>query len=179
MTTAIIVIVVIVVLIVLAAIAWFALRRRRTEQLKSDFGPEYGRTVETVGSQQQAESLLKERRERVERVQTRPLTADERQRLTDSWQQVQAHFVDDPSSAVGDADRLIGDALQTQGYPAAMFEQRTDVLSVNYPEVINNYRSAHEIALQNEQGNASTEDLRTAMLQYRSLFDEIVAPARV
>ncbi len=178
-TSLVAVIVIIVVLLIIAAAVWAVMqRRRRSEQLKEQFGPEYDRTVQDVGSESKAQSLLDERRKRVDQLDTRPLTNEERRRFTDAWQNVQARFVDDPPGAIADADRLIADVMRTEGYPAGIFEQRADVISVENPDVVDNYRAAHDIAESSQQGNATTEDLRAAMLKYRSIFEQLVSASQ-
>jgi hypothetical protein len=169
-----IIIAIVVALIVIGVIVWLVSRTRRTHTLKESFGPEYDRVVGDTGSRREAENILVERRKRVEALDTRPLTRSEQQHFTDVWRNVQAKFVDDPSGAVNDADRLIGEVMSTRGYPHDMYEQRTDVASVAAPDAVQDYRTAHEIALRNQGGQASTEDLRSAMIQYRSLFERLV-----
>jgi hypothetical protein len=92
----------------------------------------------------------------------------------ESWHRVQARFVDEPRGAVTEADQLLGDVMSTRGYPVSDFEQRSADMSVDHARVVENYRAAHEIALRHAQGQASTEDLRQAMIHYRTLFDELV-----
>jgi predicted nucleic acid-binding protein len=169
------VIILAIAVVVLAAIAvWLYLRNRRTTRLRQQFGPEYERTVRARGDRDEAERELEERKRRVERFPIRPLSAEEHTRYADAWRSVQARFVDDPSGAVGDADRLIGDVMRTRGYPVGDFESRAADLSVEYPNVVTNYRAAHRIAEANQRGNASTEDLRQAMVHYRALFDDLL-----
>lgn len=175
MNPGIIAAIVIVVLIVIALVAFSTMRKRRTEDLRGQFGSEYDRTVQETGDQRAAESELVERRQRVEKLDTRPLTPEESEQYTTAWRDVQARFVDDPNGAIGDADNLIADVMRTRGYPASVFEQRADIMSVEYGDVVSDYRSAHDLAARSENGEATTEDLRNAMLQYRSLFERLVA----
>ena len=126
------------------------------------------------GSRQKAEAALDKRAERVERFHIRPLAPGDRARFIESWARVQARFVDGPGGAVTDADQLLGDVMSTRGYPVSDFEQRAADLSVDHPLVLENYRAAHETALRQSRGQASTEDLRQAMIHYRSLFEELV-----
>jgi hypothetical protein len=170
---------VVVALVAIAAAAWFFLQKRRTEQLREGFGPEYDRTVEEVGDRRRAESELDARRKRIAALDIRPLTPDERARFADAWQATQARFVDDPDAAIGDADQLVGEVMQTRGYPVGEFEQRAADVSVDHPEVVSNYRAAHRIALDRERGGAGTEDLRQAMVHYRALFDELLETDQV
>jgi hypothetical protein len=150
-------------------------RKRRTARLRNQFGgAEYTRAVREGGSQQKAEAALDGRTERVERLHIRPLGAGDRARFIETWGRVQARFVDGPGGAVTDADQLLGDVLSTRGYPVGDFEQRAADISVDHPLVLENYRAAHDSALRQARGQASTEDLRQAMIHYRTLFEELV-----
>lgn len=162
--------------IVFAGIAaWLFLRKRRTEKLRTQFGgAEYDRAVKEDGSKRHAEAGLKERSERVESLPIRPLAPGDRVRFVDSWRRIQARFVDGPGGAVTEADQLLGDVMSTRGYPVSDFEQRAADISVDHPLVLANYRTAHEIAGRQTQGKANTEDLRQAMIHYRTLFEELV-----
>ena len=172
-TWAWIVIVVAAVLIV-GAIVWSATRARRRRDLQERFGSEYDRTVADAPSRREAESELSEREKRRDELDIRPLDQSSRDRYASQWQNTQAAFVDDPETAVGDADRLIQQVMRERGYPVDDFEQRANDLSVDHPDVISNYRAAHGISVANERGKASTEDLRTAMVHYRALFSELL-----
>jgi hypothetical protein len=163
--------------VVLAAvITVFVLqRKRRTERLRTQFGSaEYARALDQGGDRRKAEAALEERAQRVEAFHVRPLTAGDRERFVESWRGVQARFVDAPAGAVSEADQLLGDVMSTRGYPVADFEQRAADISVDHPVVLQNYRTAHEIALRQGGGKATTEDLRQAMVHYRTLFEELV-----
>ena len=168
-----IILIVLVVLLGGAALGLW-LQRRRSEELKSRFGPEYERTVAQVGTASKAETLLHEREKRVAKFSIRPLPPEKRARYVDQWRQVQAQFVDDPKGAVTHADDLLGSVMESRGYPVVDFEQRSADLSVDHPEVVQNYRVAHEIATRHSRGEAGTEDLRQAMIHYRALFDDLV-----
>ncbi len=172
-TNEIIAIVAVVALVVIALIVW-AFNRRRTERLRAQFGPEYDRTVAEVGRRSKAEDRLAERSERVHKFEIRPPNTAERERYVAEWGRVQAHFVDAPAGAVAEADQLLGDVMAACGYPVGDFEQRAADISVDHPVVTQNYRAAHEIALRQASGRASTEELRRAMIHYRALFDELV-----
>jgi hypothetical protein len=167
-----IIIIVVAAIVVIAVIAWIAMRKRRTEALRERFGPEYDRTVREHGSQ--AETLLTDRTRRVEQFRIRELAVDERERFVTEWRTVQSRFVDDPKAAVGEADSLVNRLMETRGYPMSDFDQRTADISVDHPRVVDNYRAAHEIALRHRRGEATTEDLRNAIIYYRSLFDELL-----
>jgi hypothetical protein len=161
--------------IFLAVVAlWLWLRQRRSATLKSHFGPEYARTVHEVGNERKAESILAEREKRVSTYSLKPLRAEMRQHFLEVWHNVQGQFVDDPKYAVTRADDLLGEVMLARGYPMSDFDQRAEDLSVDHPQVIQHYRTAHEIALRHSRGEASTEDLRTAMIHYRALFDDLV-----
>lgn len=169
---------VIVVAVVTAAVAallvWLGTQRRRRTALRETFGPEYDRTVQERGDGRAAERELLERRERRERLDIRPLPPEARQRYAEAWRLVQERFVDQPAESVRDADRLVQQVMADRGYPTDDFEQRAADLSVDHPNLVQNYRSAHSIASRVHDGGASTEDLRTAMVQYRSLFNELL-----
>jgi hypothetical protein len=162
--------------VLIAGIAAFLLhRKRRTERLRTQFGSaEYARAVEKLGDRRHAEAGLEKRNQRVEKFHVRPLAAADRARFVESWRGVQTHFVDGPASAVTEADKLLGDVMSTRGYPVSDFEQRAADISVNHPLVLENYRKAHEIALRQAPQEASTEDLRQAMVHYRTLFEALV-----
>ena len=155
--------------------AWLFFRKRRTKKLRTQFGgAEYARAVEEGGTRRQAEAGLKERTERVESLKIRALAPGDRARFVESWSRVQARFVDGPGGAVTEADQLLGDVMSTRGYPVSDFEQRAADISVDHPLVMENYRTAHEIAVRQTRGQANTEDLRQAMIHYRTLFEELV-----
>jgi FtsZ-interacting cell division protein ZipA len=174
MNATIILILIIVAVVALAIGAAVYFRRRRTENLRSQFGPEYKSAVDRYGDQAKAEGELAAREKRVRKLEIRALTAEERARFTHSWKKTQAYFVDEPSRAVREADGLVKQVMQTRGYPVADFEQRAADISVDHPNVVANYRSAHDIAQRNDSGKATTEDLRQAIVHYRSLFEELL-----
>jgi hypothetical protein len=165
-----------IALVVVAGIAvLLVLRKRRTERLRTQFGgAEYARAMEEGGSRRHAEAGLEGRTERVEALHIRPLAPGDRTRFTESWRRVEGQFVDGPGGAVTEADQLLRDVMSTRGYPVTdFFEQRAADVSVDHPLVIENYRAAHEIALRQTRGQASTEDLRQAMIHYRTLFEDL------
>jgi len=166
----------IVVGVIVAAVAtWLSLRKRRTENLRTQFGrAEYDRALKEDGSRRHAEAGLKERNERVESLPIRALAPGDRARFIESWQRIQARFVDGPGGSVTEADQLLGDVMSTRGYPVSDFEQRAADISVDHPTVLQNYRTAHGIAVRQAEGLANTEDLRQAMIHYRTLFEELV-----
>ncbi|MFN8556328.1 MAG: hypothetical protein U0531_02900 [Dehalococcoidia bacterium] len=174
MNTTVIVLLVALALIVLVAIAWFALRQRQSTRLRQGFGPEYERAIEEHGDRRSAERELQARKERVERFNIQPLSQRDCDRFTEAWKATQALFVDDPTRAIDAADELIAEVMRTRGYPVGDFESRAADLSVDHPTVVTNYRAAHAIAERSRTGNASTEDLRRAMVHYRGLFEELL-----
>ena len=176
-TTMWILVAVLATVVILAVVAWVVVQqKRRTEKLRAQFGPEYARELDRVHDRRKVEGKLEDRLKRVEHLPIRPLTSADRARFVDSWRIVQAQFVDNPSAAIAEADRLLADVMSTRGYPTdSDFEQRAADISVDHPVVVENYRTAHSIAVQHSQGRASTEELRQAMIHYRSLFGELVS----
>jgi hypothetical protein len=168
------VLIAIVVVAVLGLVVWQALARRRTEKLRDRFGPEYDRAIGAADSRRAAESDLAAREERRDRLEIRPLSQAARDRYVQSWQAVQAQFVDSPSAAVASADSLIESVMAERGYPVEDFEQRAADVSVDHPQVVENYRRGHRLAEDSANGDGSTESLRQAMRHYRSLFEELV-----
>jgi len=177
LSTAQISIIIAIIVVVAAGIGILLFtRKRRTERLRTQFGGvEYARAVNEGGGRRKAEAALDQRADRVEGLHIRPLAAGDRARFVESWGRVQARFVDGPGGAVTDADRLLGDVMSTRGYPVSDFEQRAADMSVDHPQVLENYRAAHQTALRQANGQANTEDLRQAMIHYRTLFEELVA----
>ncbi|HTS65109.1 MAG TPA: hypothetical protein VMH28_23960 [Candidatus Acidoferrales bacterium] len=164
-----------------AVMAWAFMQRRRTTTLRRRYGPEYDRAVEEYGDRTRAERALEQRTERTEKYQIRTLSSEEQRHFSEDWRRTQARFVDDPLLAVRDADDLVCQAMRTRGYPMADFERRAEDISVDHPRVVRNYRAAHRIAVEANEGRATTEDLRQAMVHYRELFDELleIQPAGV
>jgi hypothetical protein len=162
--------------VALAVVVWQALARRRTGRLRSRFGPEYERTLEATENRRTAEAELQAREERRSQFELRSLPAAARERYLERWQVVQAQFVDDPDGAVASADSLIQTVMSDCGYPVEDFEQRAADISVDHPQVVENYRRGHRLAQAAVNGNGSTEDLRQAMRHYRALFEELVEP---
>ena len=150
------VIAIVVVLVLLALLAFFAGRQRRSRRLQDTFGPEYDRTVSQAGDRRAAEAELRERTERHERFDIVPLEPEARNRYIEAWRNTQAQFVDEPVEATREADRLITSVMRDRGYP------------------VDDYRAAHAIAAANDRSEASTEDLRQALVHYRSLFEELL-----
>jgi hypothetical protein len=168
------VVVVALTLVAIAAIVWFAMRARRTERLRRRFGPEYERAAHELGDVRKAEAALEARAARVERFHIRPLSRDDAERFGAGWHDVQRRFVDDPHGTTIEADRLIGEVMHARGYPIGDENQRVDDVSVDHPHVVTHYRAARDIVRRHSRGEASTEDLRQAMVHYRALFTELL-----
>ena len=167
-----IIVAIVAVLVVFAVL--LVTRRRKTEHLKQKFGSEYDRLVHQHGDPQRAETVLVEREKRVAHLELRTLPPAERDRYGAQWGLVQKKFVDDPKGAVNEADRLVTEVMNARGYPMSEFNQRADDISVTYPNAVGNYRAAHDIVVRHGKGLSSTEDLRKAMVHFRSLFDELL-----
>ncbi len=175
MNTMTIAMIVVGAIVVLGLILWAVRRERRSHELHDRFGPEYEREVRERGNRSRAEAELDRRVRRVDRLSIRPLPESERSRFETRWNQQQARFVDDPRGAVGEADHLVEEVMVRRGYPVAGdFDQKAADISVDHPQVVENYRNAHHIAQRVETGGAGTEDLRRAMIHYRALFDELL-----
>ncbi|HEX6742255.1 MAG TPA: hypothetical protein VF079_10750 [Sphingomicrobium sp.] len=171
---------IILAVVIVAALAIAALvvsRRRRSEHLKQHFGAEYEHALESTGDRSKAEAELAEREKRVGKLDIRPLDRIERDQFAARWSEVQARFVDDPPRAVAFADALLGEVMTARGYPVSDFEQRAGDISVDHPQVVEHYRTAHDIAVRHARGEAGTEELRQAMIHYRALFDDLAGAA--
>jgi hypothetical protein len=172
-------------ILIIAVLAWLYVRKRRntTADLRKKFGPEYDRAVLVHGTGRKAETKLEDREKRVEKLNLRDLDPIEHERFLKRWESVQSRFVDSPKGAVTEADDLVSSLMKARGYPVSDFDQRAADISVDHPRVVENFRSAHEIALRVAKvgkDEATTEELRTAMIHYRSLFEELVRlPANV
>jgi hypothetical protein len=167
-----------VVLVIAVAIAIFLIARERrkvqSHHLQQRFGPEYSRVVRTVGDREKAEAELEAREKRVDRLQLVVLPAAEAAQFAQQWEVLQTRFVDNPAGAVGEADRLVRQLMLKRGYPIADFERLAADISVHHPLVVENYRAAQAIAARNLRGQASTEDLRKAVVHYRALFEDLL-----
>ena len=164
----------VLIVVVLGVGITLYLQRRRSDALREKFGPEYQRTVSQLGDERKAEAELNAREKRVRKLDIRALSPEERARFVESWKRAQARFVDEPSQAAADADILVQDLMKARGYQVGDFEQRAADVSVDHPEVVTNYRAAREIAVRNTAGDATTEDIRQALVHYRSLFNELL-----
>jgi hypothetical protein len=168
------VVVLIMAILVIAVAAWAFIEREKTRKLRHQFGPEYDRMLYQEKNARRAEAVLGARQKRVEKYALHTLRQEERDRFAARWKAVQEFFVDDPREAVAQADDLITEAMRARGYPMSDFEHRAEDLSVDYPAVVQDYRSAHEIAVRDAEASSSTEDLRKAMQHYRTLIEHIL-----
>jgi hypothetical protein len=168
------IVVAVAVLVVIALAAWFVYQKKQSHRLQQRFGPEYKRAIDQLGSRTKAESELKARQKRVERLHIVPLPPPEVARFSQAWKAVQSRFVDNPKNAVVEADKLVRELMQKRGYPVGDFERRAADISVDHPNVVQNYRAAQAIAMRSERGGADTEELRKAVVHYRALFAELL-----
>ncbi len=169
--------VLVIMIIAVLAVLYVRKRRNTTAVLRKKFGPEYDRAVLVHGAGRKAEAKLEDREKRVEKLNIRDLDPIEHERFSKQWESVQSRFVDSPKGAVTEADDLVSSLMKARGYPVSDFDQRAADISVDHPRVVENYRSAHEIALRLGKvgkDETTTEELRTAMIHYRSLFEELV-----
>ena len=176
------IVIAIVVVVAVAVLMAMGARKRRTSQLQDRFGSEYDRTLEEVDDKSDAERELRDREKRHDELDIQPLSAAAQRRYTDEWQRVQARFVDDPEGAVRDADRLVQQAMGERGYPTDDdFERRAADVSVDHPDVVENYREGHALWQRYDaaDGDGQTEDLRQAMVHFRALFDDLLQGERV
>jgi hypothetical protein len=167
----VVIVVLVVVVVLLGAAAWMAVRRR---SLRQRFGPEYDRVVAEQDGRLAAERELRARERRHAELDLRPLSEESRRRYATAWEEIQAKFVDAPNDAVGEADRLVTELISERGYPTENYEEQLAHLSVEHARTLEHYRDAHEINMQNERGEASTEQLRVALVHYRALFSELL-----
>jgi hypothetical protein len=170
---------IVILAVVVLAIIYTRNRAANRARLRERFGPEFNRAVQEHGSERRAEEQLASRAKRIDNLNIRELTPIERDRFTNQWNALQLRFVDSPKGAVAEADDLIAVVMQTRGYPMSNFEQRAADISVDHPVVVENYRAAHTIATRVRNDQAGTEDLRRAMVHYRSLFEEMVTVSTV
>lgn len=166
-----------VIVVLLVFIALLLVREQRSRRLRKSFGPEYKRVVAEHGDQSAAEQELAERRERVDQFQIRPLEPTAREEYLQRWGTTQRRFVDEPVEAVGEAHMLVQQVMRDRGYPLDEdFDQRAADISVEHPDVVENYRAAHAISVRANNGQATTEQLRQSMVHFRALFDDLLAP---
>ena len=162
------------IVLIVAAALWFTMRYRRRRALRERFGSEYDRTIGAVKSRRKAEGELAGRTERRETLEIQPLTEEARELYAVQWSEIQGRFVDRPQVAVVEADDLVTHVMRDRGYPVDDFESQSELVSVDHPDVVQNYRAAHDVYTKATTGEASTEDLRQAVVSYRALFEELV-----
>ena len=168
------VLVAVIFLIIGVVVAMALMRVQRTKRLKERFGPEYERAIKEMGDKRQAEDELDARLAHVNTLKIRPLTAEEVNHYGLEWQKTQTEFVDEPLTALQKADRLIRDVMKVRGYPVEDFEQRAADISVDYPELVTDYRGLHLIAIKEKDEEVSTEEMRQAMVHGRALFENLI-----
>lgn len=171
-------IVIVVVIVLVAAAVWVYQQRRRRAELHETFGSEYPRAVEEAGSRRDAERELLGRKQRHEQLDIQPLQPERRERYSTEWIGVQARFVDEPSAALADANTLVDRVMAERGYPVGDFERRTEDLSVEHAAVLDHYRAAHVISGLSRTNQATTEQMREAMVHYRALFESLLSADR-
>jgi hypothetical protein len=167
-------ILIVVAIVAIGAAVWMYIQKKRTQDLRSKFGPEYDKAIDIHGDRAHAESDLEKRAKRVAKFNIHSLPSEERVKYAEDWRAEQSLFVDDPRTAVKHADVLVQDVMKRRGYPVSDFEQNAADLSVDHPRVVDNYRAAHEIAIRDGRGQSTTEDLRKAMVSYRALFEDLL-----
>ena len=167
-------IIIVVAVLLIAGIAWLAYASARTKRLQKRFGPEYDATVKRLGSKPKAEAELQRREKRVAKFEIVPLAPADVTRFSQAWTRLQGSFVDDPKGVLLEADRLVRELLLKRGYPVADFDLRAADISVDHPVVVDNYRAAQRIVSLDQRGEATTEDLRKAVVHFRALFDELL-----
>ena len=178
-SAAVVALLIVLVVIIVAALIFTTVRKRRSERLRERFGPEYDRVLRKEGDAKKAEQVLEFRRQHRDKFKIRALSPTDQSSFLYRWNEVQAQFVDDPPGALNLADSLVTEVMQARGYPIADFEQQAADISVDHPVVVENYRKAHEIALRQGRGQVGTEDLRAAMVHYRSLFQELLTDHQI
>jgi hypothetical protein len=166
--------IILAVVAILAIGGWLLYNKRRSEHLRTRFGSEYDHEVEEMGSRSKAEADLAAREKRVSKLTIRPLSPADQDRFLDRWTKVQATFVDDPERSIDYADALLAEVMSARGYPVSDFDQRAGDISVDHPNVVQHYRAGHDIAVRHSRGEANTDELRQALIHYRSLFEELV-----
>ena len=173
---ALIIVAVAAVLVLIGIAAYAVMTRRRRDQLRERFGPEYDRTLERAATPAQADAILAKRVQRVSKFSLHPLGREQAEAFANEWRRIQARFVDDPAVAVGEADQLVARVMAARGYPTEDFERLADDVSVDHPHVVENYRVARQLMARRASGDAGTEELRQAVVNYRALFNDLLEP---
>ena len=163
-----------VVIVAIVAVGWVYAQRQRRTRLRTQFGPEYDRAVREAGSPEKADALLADRATRVRELKIHRLSREQAENFALEWKRIQGTFVDDPDGAVAAADRLVTEVMSARGYPIEDFDTRAADLSVEHPRVVDNYRIARAVAVRRSRGEAGTEELRQAVVNYRALFDDLL-----
>ena len=161
------------VVLLAVAVGFISQRQQQSKRLRQRFGAEYDRAVAELG-RTKAEAELKAREKRVEKLTIIPLAPADTARFTQAWNALQGRFIDNPKGVVVEADHLVRELMLKRGYPMGDFERRAADISVDHPAVVENYRAAQAIAARDERGEADTEELRKAVVHYRTLFDELL-----
>jgi hypothetical protein len=169
-------VVVVVAVLAAALVAWAATRRRRSTALRERFGAEYDRTLRSSDDRRAAEVELEDRARRHSALEIRALPEPARLRYAQTWREIQERFVDQPAESVSSAEALLSRVMQERGYPVSDFEEQADLVSVDHPDVVQDYRAAHTIHGRMATGRVDTEDMREALVRYRSLFDGLLMP---
>ncbi|MEO5874167.1 MAG: hypothetical protein ABIQ26_04120 [Streptosporangiaceae bacterium] len=173
--TGLVVVIIVAVLIVVAGAGFLLSGQARSQRLRRQFGPEYDRTVERTGDRKAAERELLDRKQQYQELDIRPLDPEARERYRQQWTTVQEQFVDTPEAAVESADQLVTSAMSERGYPTENFDQQAALLSVEHGRTLDHYRRAHDISSRATVKEATTEDLRQAMMHYRALFEDLLS----
>ena len=166
-----------VALIIVLAIVWVAVRqrnRRRSAELRDRFGTEYDLALREYGSRGKTEAALLDRVRRVNGMAVRPLSEAERERFLAEWDSIQARFIDHPRGAVTEADEMVNALLQARGYEGGAFDRRAADLSVHHSKLVEPYRRANTVVTRAGRNEATTEELRGAMILYRALLEELL-----
>ena len=164
--------------LIVASIAWLIHDRARSRRLRERFGTEYDRIVGETGNRHRAESELEQREAHAIQVRDRGLDFRGRDRFVSEWKHCQAQFVDDPAGALDSAEVLLSEVMRARGYAADNpFDRMMDIAAA-YPEHASRYRDACRTMARNRKGQASTDELRTAFLYYRTLFDDVLGGYR-
>lgn len=177
METWMVIVVIAAAILAAAFLVWAFASKKRSSELQSRFGPEYEH-LSSIEGRRKAEKALQEREARVSRLHIKELNNDQLQSFARDWRNVQTRFVDDPEKTVIEADTLVQKVMDARGYPLDGFDQQADDISVDHPAVVSNYRAAHDIAESSRRQQATTEDLRQAMIHYRALFSDLLGNGR-
>ncbi len=168
------IVVTVLVILLVAAVVAVAVVAARRRALRQRFGPEYDHVVAKRDSRSEAERELRDRQRRHAELQLVPLAPDARARYAEAWEELQVRFIDSPAETVGQADELVTRLIAERGYPTGDFSDQIAHLSVDHARTLSHYRDAHDIHLRNSRGEASTEDLRQAVVHYRALFADLL-----